>query len=190
MTLKVVHSIVFLGLHIQIPITNQAMYQFHRWIRPQSNTHHCSAAKLYFTLPCPRVQQEVPRGHCKYRLVMFLFWVHAFNRRADPQLILSRWHRTERTLNNSCNESQTEVGLCTDRFINGFPMWSELEGSSQFCTSQQYVRYSVISVHNLKIVHFTLHPALIFRGCGFQGAQATEDQDTESKSDLTDHTWS
>lgn len=129
-TLKVVHSIVFLGLHIQILITNQAMYQFHRWIRPHSNTHHCSAAKLYFTLPCPRVQREVPRGHCKYRLVMFPFWVHAFNRRADPQLIFSRWRRTERTLNNSCNESQTEVGLCTDRFINGFPMWSELEGSS------------------------------------------------------------
>lgn len=35
------------------------------------------------------------------------------------------------------------------------------------------------------MVHFTLHPALTFRGCGFQGAQATEDQDTESKSDLT-----
>lgn len=69
-------------------------------------------------------------------------------------------------------------------------MWSELDGSLQFCASQQYVRYSVISVHNLKMVHFTLHPALTFRGCGFQGAQATEDQDTESKSDLTDHTWS
>ena len=39
-------------------------------------------------------------------------------------VILSlRWHGTARTPNNSSNESQAEVGLCTDRFINGFPMW-------------------------------------------------------------------
>lgn len=38
------------------------------------------------------------------------------------RVIVCRWCSTARTPSNVGNESQAEVGLCTDRFINGFPM--------------------------------------------------------------------
>lgn len=71
--------------------------------------------------------------------------MQVLNWREDVQLSLCWWYCAAKTPNNSGNESQAEVGMCADRFINGFPKWcmfAELLDSLWLCALQQNAIFS------------------------------------------------
>lgn len=76
---------------------------------------------LPYHSPTLGIQEEVIRGHCKHRLGCCLAKFMLFI--AGAMLSLFCVDGTVQPASqNSGNKSQTEVGLCSDRFINGFSM--------------------------------------------------------------------